>query len=73
LLRQGFFLSFGLRFQPDAARAAYKARRLFAETDDKEIFIQDVFAALSSALSVSEADISQEIAENLRVWPHSFL
>ncbi|MDR0843825.1 MAG: TatD family hydrolase [Tannerella sp.] len=73
LLRQDFFLSFGLLFQPDAARAAYKAHRLFAETDEKDILINTVFAALSSAISVSEADLSHEILENLCAWPHRFV
>jgi TatD DNase family protein len=64
LLNAGFYLSFGLRFRPEAVSEAWTARKLFAETDDADIDIRDVYAALAMSLSVTQEDLSLQIAEN---------
>jgi TatD DNase family protein len=67
LLRAGLYLSFGLRYSPEAVHRAWEARRLFAETDDKEIDIRDVYASLADRLSIPEEMLAQEILENARL------
>ncbi|MDR2119423.1 MAG: TatD family hydrolase [Tannerella sp.] len=64
LLNAGFYLSFGLHFRPEAVFEAWTACRLFAETDDDDIDIRDVYAALAASLSVTKEELSRQIAEN---------
>jgi TatD DNase family protein len=64
LLDAGFYLSFGLRFRPEAVSRAWAAHRLFAETDDDGIDIRDVYAVLAASLSVAQDDLAKQIAEN---------
>jgi TatD DNase family protein len=66
LLRAGFYLSFGLHFRTEAASRAWTARKLFAETDDDDIDIRDVYATLAASLAVAQEDLAQQIAENFR-------
>jgi TatD DNase family protein len=64
LLKAGFDLSFGRRFNPAAAAEAWAAHRLFAETDDEDIDIRGVYEALAASLAVAQEDLSQQIAAN---------
>jgi TatD DNase family protein len=69
LLRFGFALSLGLHFHPDALRAAWEARRLYAETDDANTGIETVYLRISSQLSITGEALSREICENMLTWP----
>jgi len=68
LLRLGFSLSFGEHFHPDALRAAWETHRLYAETDDATISIEEIYHQISVHLSITVETLSHEISENLRVW-----
>ncbi|MDR1335989.1 MAG: TatD family hydrolase, partial [Tannerella sp.] len=66
LLRAGFFLSFSIRYRPEAVRRAREAGRLLAETDDKPINIREVYASLAATLALPEESLAQEILANTR-------
>ncbi|MDF9831171.1 TatD family hydrolase [Parabacteroides sp. PF5-6] len=63
LIAQGFYLSFGSRFNPEALRKAWPDR-LLAETDEAETSIQAVYQQLADALSLPLETISFKLAEN---------
>ena len=65
LLHHGFYLSFGPYFQPDAIRIAWDTHRLYAETDDSNISIVEVYQRITSQLSISFETLSHEIAKQL--------
>lgn len=69
LLHSGFYISFGAYYQPEAVPEVWNAHRLFIETDQNHIGIQTVYASISSLLSVSPEDLSQEIHSNIQAWP----
>ena len=64
LLNEGFLLSFGLYFQPDSIRKAWR-HRFFLETDDAGVDIGVVYEKAASALGVSIDELAKQIAENL--------
>lgn len=66
LLRQGFYLSFGEYFNPEAVRAAWPDR-LFAETDDRVIDIRTVYQHLSHSLNLPLESFAEQVAQNIRV------
>lgn len=68
LIRQGFYLSFGARFNPDALREAWP-NRLFAETDDRTTGIRPVYDSLSASLDIPLPLFAGQIAENVRSLP----
>ncbi len=61
LLMHGFYLSFGERYHPTAARAAYEANRLFIETDTSECSIDQLYSRMSECLDCSEEELEQQI------------
>ena len=63
LLRQGFYLSFGYYFQPEAARAAWP-ERLFLETDEASVPIQVVYARVAEALAIDLQALCDQIQRN---------
>lgn len=65
LIRQGFYLSFGEYFNPAALRAAWPDR-LFAETDDQEIDIRDVYRQMASSLHLSLEEFASGLENNVR-------
>lgn len=65
LLRAGFYISLGSRFNPDTARII-PLNRLLMETDDTDITIQEVAAAVASARGVSATEITESTAANWR-------
>lgn len=68
LLDQGFRLSFGARFHPEAARAAWPDC-LFAETDEAaDTGIRQVYASLAAALEVSPATLAAQLAANVALF-----
>ena len=69
LLQFGFHLSFGPYFQLDAIRIAWDTHRLYAETDDSNISIVEVYQSIASQLSISCKALSYEIAANIQSWP----
>lgn len=69
LIQLGFYLSFGLHYQTEAIFEAWNSKRLFMETDDKEISIQEIYTSASSTLGISEDILSEEILSNLQTWP----
>lgn len=60
LVAQGFYLSFGERFNPLAVHVAWPSR-LLAETDDSEIDIRAVYSAIATSLSVTEEELAFQI------------
>lgn len=52
LIRKGFFLSFGAKFNPEALRVAWPDYMLL-ETDDSDILIEDVYVEVANALDLS--------------------
>ena len=68
LLQFGFYLSFGLKFNPAALCAAWESHRLFAETDDATISIEEVYLRIASQLSITVEALSQEINENFQFF-----
>lgn len=69
LIRQGFYLSFGDRFNPEALRAAWPDR-LFAETDDRQIDIRSVYDNLSASLNLPPEQFAMQIAGNVHEILH---
>jgi len=65
LIEQGFFLSFGDKFNPDALQAAWP-HSFFAETDDKDIDIRTVYQQLADSLSIPIEALSRQLAENIK-------
>lgn len=66
LLRAGFYLSFGLRFNPAAVGEAWNAHKLFAETDESPVDIRDVYARLAASIAITQDELGQQIAINFR-------
>lgn len=64
LLRQGFLLSFGEHFHPDAVRAAYPDH-LFAETDERGTDIRTVYAHLADTLRLPLSALIAQLACNV--------
>lgn len=58
LMRHGFDLSFGPHFNPDSLREAWFQRRMWLETDDSGLPIQEVYLRAATALSLSPEDIT---------------
>ena len=64
LLRQGFLLSFGEHFHPDAVRAAYPDH-FFAETDEHGADIHIVYARLADTLRLPLSALIAQLACNV--------
>jgi TatD DNase family protein len=73
LLQFGFYLSFGIHFHPDALRIAWESHRLYAETDDLNISIVEVYQRITAQLTITAEALSHEIHENLQSWPSHIL
>lgn len=58
LLNKGFYLSFGPKFNDESIKLAYEAKRMFLETDDSRVGIEDVYELAGKVLSISPTDIS---------------
>lgn len=61
LLAAGFSLSFGMRYNAEALRAAWNARRLLLETDDSPIDIGSLYRRVAEELEITEEMLSQTI------------
>ena len=67
LVRLGFYLSFGDRFNPSALCAAWPDF-LFLETDDKSIDIRGVYQNVAEALGIPEEKLRIQIAKNVSIF-----
>jgi len=63
LINAGFYLSFGPLYNREALKAAWIKRRLLAETDDSKTDIRHRYQQIADDLSVSEQELSEEIAD----------
>lgn len=68
-LRQGFYLSFGEKFQEEALRVT-PADRLFFETDESRTDIHRIYEHAAVVRGVSAAELIRQIQENVKaVFP----
>ncbi len=67
LVRLGFYLSFGDRFNPSALCVAWPDS-LFLETDDKSIDIREVYRNVAEALDIPEEKLRIQIAKNSSIF-----
>jgi TatD DNase family protein len=70
LINAGMYLSFGKNFHPESLRKAWDAKRLFTETDDENIDIQNVYEDISESLNISKEELSVEVATAFRLLVH---
>ena len=67
LLRQGFYLSFGIQANIDALSSAWRAGRLLLETDNRPVpNISEVYEKTASALDISRQRLSEGIASTVK-------
>ena len=66
LIRLGFFLSFGVRFNPLALRAAWPDR-IFLETDDQPVDIRLVYQEAASVIGQTEELFAAQIERNISI------
>lgn len=58
LIQKGFHLSFGEKFNEESLRQAWKAGRMWLETDESSLSILQIYDSASKALSIAPTDIS---------------
>jgi TatD DNase family protein len=63
LIRQGFYLSFGRRFNVETVREI-PLERLFLETDEAEISVKQVYREILSSIHIAEQKLIDQIWEN---------
>ena len=66
LINAGLYLSFGQRYNKASLHVAWDNHRLFAETDDSQINIQNVYQLITNDLNISLDRLSNEIAERFK-------
>lgn len=66
LIHQGFYLSFGIRYNEDTIRKI-PLTKLFLETDDTGISIRQVYKKISGTLKLSPEKLIAQIAENIKI------
>lgn len=64
LIRQGFLLSFGERFNPAALQAA-RNTPFFAETDGKDTGIRQVYQQIATCLHTPIKEIASQLEQNV--------
>ncbi len=65
LLKQGFYLSFGENFNPDAVREAWPGN-FFAETDESLAGIRDIYQSLATCLEIDIETFAARIKDNVK-------
>lgn len=65
LLRHGFYLSFGERFQ-EAALAAVPLSRLFIETDESPLPVTDIYARAARARRMPLEELAEAVRANVQ-------
>lgn len=69
LTGQGFYLSFGEYFNPQALQVA-RTGCLFAETDEKKVDIRSVYRRIASSLQISLEELAAILEKNMQnVFP----
>lgn len=63
-LRHGFFLSFGEKFQEEALRLT-PVDRLFVETDESNVGINELYERLAAVRGVSPEEFKKSVKENI--------
>lgn len=58
LIQKGFHLSFGEKFNAASLRLAWDKGRMWLETDESNLSIEQIYDSASKALSISPTDIS---------------
>ena len=71
LLREGFYLSFGLHFHPEALREAWPGR-LFLETDEAPVSIGDIYQNAAQILGISPEELAKQVEKNARACQFRF-
>ena len=64
LLRQGFYLSFGARFQEEAVRSV-PLERIFFETDESPESIEEICCRIAEAKGVTPEELVEAINKNV--------
>lgn len=65
LLRHGFYLSFGERYQPDALLRVPQ-ERLFVETDESAVPLEELYARAARVRGVSVEELEETVRSNVR-------
>ena len=65
LIKQGFYLSFGGLFNPEALQMEY-LNRILAETDDSDLSICNVYQRLATSMQIDAALFSNTLRDNVR-------
>lgn len=63
-LHQGFYLSFGEKFQEEALRVA-PADRMFFETDESKLDIHLIYEHAATVLEVSAEELTEQVQRNI--------
>ncbi len=64
LLKEGFYLSFGEKFNPESV-AATPLHRLFVESDTSSLPIEEIYATVAQAAGVSIETLAGAVQENI--------
>jgi TatD DNase family protein len=64
LLNQGFYLSFGAKYQEEALRIT-PLERLFLETDDSDVSIGDLYMRAAFIKGISDESLHHAVAANI--------
>lgn len=67
LIKAGFHISLGEKFNPDSARAI-PAVRLFIESDESQCPINDIYAAVATAKGMSIEELALQTEANARIF-----
>ncbi len=57
LIDNGYYLSFGAKFNEEALKLAYTHERMFLETDDSGLSLNEIYESAGRALNISPTDI----------------
>lgn len=63
-LRQGFYLSFGEKFQEDALRAT-PTDRMFLETDESSLVIERIYDRIAAVVGISSKELAERVQGNI--------
>ena len=67
LIKAGFHISLGERFNPDSAKAI-PIDRLFIETDESGCSIEEIYAAIAVAKGMALEELARQTAENALIF-----
>lgn len=67
LIRAGFHISLGEKFNAESARAI-PTEQLFIESDESCCTIADIYAAIAAAKGVSAEDLARQLSINSRIF-----